>query len=130
MSLQPLIAIIDDDGAILTGLSSLLRSESFRVHTYQSAEAFLDNVGTALPDCVLTDVQMPSINGLELQSELGRRYASLPVIFMTAFPDETVQARALAAGALAFLHKPFEAQTMLDLLANAIRSSKTDRGML
>ena len=64
------------------------------------------------------------MNGLELQAELGRRYASLPLIFMTAFPDEAVQARALAAGARAFLHKPFEAQTMLDLLANAVRPSE------
>lgn len=125
MSLPPLIAIIDDDDAILTGLSSLLRSESFRVHIYRTAEAFLAKASAALPDCVLTDVQMPGMNGLELQAELGRRYASLPVIFMTAFPDETVQARALAAGARAFLHKPFEAQTMLDLLANAVRPSET-----
>lgn len=120
MSLPPLIAIIDDDGAILTGLSSLLRSASFRVHTYRKAEAFLAKVSTTLPDCVLTDVQMPGMNGLELQAELARQHAGLPVIFMTAFPDEAVQARALAAGARAFLHKPFEAQTILDLLAATV----------
>lgn len=121
MNTAPLIAVIDDDASILVGLSSLLRSESFRVATYRTAEAFLAAPAAAAPDCVLTDVQMPGMSGLELQAELRKRHARLPVIFMTAFPDETVQARALASGAIAFLHKPFEAETMLNLLAAIVK---------
>lgn len=120
MQHSPFIAVIDDDDSILVSLSSLLRSESFKVATYRTAGAFLTALEHAQPDCVLTDVQMPEISGLALQAELNRCYPLIPVIFMTAYPDEQVQARAFSAGALAFLHKPFEVETLLNLLAAAV----------
>ncbi len=115
------IAIVDDDKAILTGLSSLLRSAGFDARLYVSAEDFLAETVMPLPDCVLTDVQMPKMNGLELQAELGRLHPELPVIVMTAFPGPAIRERAMNAGAVAFLDKPFEADVMLRALSDAIR---------
>ncbi len=116
------IAIVDDDVAILTGLSSLVRSVGYCARLYNSAEAFIAETLAPLPDCVLTDVQMPEMNGLELQAELRRLHPELPVIFMTAFPEAAIEERAMNAGARAFLHKPFEAEVMLRALCNVIGS--------
>jgi FixJ family two-component response regulator len=115
-----LVAIVDDDEAILIGLSSLVRSAGYRVRLYRSAEAFLADAGEPAPDCVLTDVQMPGMNGLELQAELMRGRPALPVIFMTAFPEAAIREKALRGGAREFLHKPFEAETILQVLATAV----------
>jgi len=112
----PVIAIIDDDKAMLAGLSSLLRSAGYQVRLYKSAEAFLAET-RGLPGCVLTDVQMPGMNGLQLQAELNRRHPHLPVVFMTAFPEETIRDQAMNAGARAFFNKPFEADAILQVLA-------------
>jgi FixJ family two-component response regulator len=122
MDLPAAIAVIDDDEAILTGLSSLLRSAGYHARLYTSAEAFLGETLQPLPDCVLTDVQMPKMNGLELQAELKRLHPKLPVIFMTAFPEAAIRERAMNAGAHEFLHKPFEAEAMLHALSTAIRA--------
>jgi len=73
-----------------------------------------------LPDCVLTDVQMPEMSGLQLQAELRRLHPGLPVIFMTAFPEAAIEERAMNAGAYAFLRKPFEAEIMLRAFCAAI----------
>jgi FixJ family two-component response regulator len=116
----PVIAVIDDDKAILAGLSSLLRSAGYRVVLYKTAEAFLGQNRAKLPGCVLTDVQMPGMNGLELQAELQRRHPELPIVFMTAFPEEAIREQAMKAGALAFFNKPFEADAVLQVLAAAI----------
>ena len=116
------IAIVDDDEAILTGLSSLVRSAGYRARLYNSAEALINETVSPLPDCVLTDVQMPEMNGLELQVELRRLHPELPVIFMTAFPEAAIEERAMNGGARAFLRKPFEAEHMLRALCEAIGS--------
>jgi len=122
MTLPAVIAIIDDDEAILAGLSSLLRSVGYQARLYTSAEGFLAETLKPMPDCVLTDVQMPKMNGLELQAELKRRHPQLPVIFMTAFPEPAIRERAINAGAIEFLHKPFEAEAMLSALSAAIKA--------
>jgi FixJ family two-component response regulator len=114
------VAIVDDDEAILTGLSSLLRSAGYQARLYNSAEAFLAETRKDPPDCVLTDVQMPKMNGLELQVELKRLHPNMPVIFMTAFPEPAIREQAMRVGAREFLHKPFEAETMLQALSDAI----------
>jgi FixJ family two-component response regulator len=114
------VAVIDDDEAILAGLSSLLRSAGYQARLYTSAEAFLSEKLEPLPDCVLTDMQMPKMNGLELQAELKRRHPELPIIFMTAFPETVIRERAMSAGAYEFLHKPFEAEEMLSAISAAI----------
>ena len=115
-----LIAIVDDDEAIRLGLSSLARSEGYDVRLFASAEAFLAQVDAIAPDCVITDIQMPGIGGLEMQYILKQSHPALPILVMTAFPEQPIRDKALAAGAICFLSKPFDAETILQFVAAAI----------
>ena len=124
MSAIALVAIVDDDKAILSGLSSLTRSAGYQVRLYHSAEEFLADKQLPEPACVLTDVQMPGMNGLELQQALRKTHPALPIIFMTAFPADMIRHKALQAGAHCFLHKPFDADTILRALAEAMQRQK------
>jgi FixJ family two-component response regulator len=114
------LAIVDDDEAILNSLSSLVRSVGYHVRLFKSAAAFLQDHHQPPPDCLLTDVQMPGMNGLELQRAVHARAPALPVIFMTAFPEAAIREKAMRAGAHGFLHKPFEAEAILQSLAAAV----------
>lgn len=113
------IAIVDDDDAVRVGLSSLLRSYGYVAHAYDSAHALL--AGGALADChcIITDLQMPGMSGIELLEQLRRDGNALPLILMTAFPEESLRKRALHAGAACFLGKPFGASELLRCLRNA-----------
>ncbi|MBO9623361.1 MAG: response regulator [Sphingomonas sp.] len=121
MTGAPRIAIVDDDTAILAGVSSLLRSMGYAVALFESAEALV----AALPgpgfDCVITDIQMAGMNGLDLQALLVRRYPALPIIVMTAFPEPALRARAMEAGAICFLSKPFDAEELLRCVTRALQ---------
>ena len=119
MNRNVVLAIVDDDEAILSGLSSLVRSVGYKVRLFKSAEEFLDDSQAPPPNCVLTDIQMPGMNGLELQLAIRARNPTLPVIFMTAFPEEAIREKAMRAGAHSFLHKPFDADTILRSLFDA-----------
>ncbi len=116
----PLVAVVDDDAAIRTGLSSLLRSSGYAVRLCSSAEDFLETLSETVPSCVITDIQMPGISGLELQSVLRVEYGAMPVLVMTAFPEPAARERALVAGAIGFLSKPFEVEEVLAPLRRAI----------
>ncbi len=119
--MRKLIAIIDDDLAIRGGVSSLLRSAGFDVRLYESAEAFLaDNHKEPSPDAALTDIQMPGMSGLDLQVVLKTRQPTLPVMFMTAFPEEALRQRVLSNGAVCFLSKPFKATELLYWIEQAL----------
>jgi FixJ family two-component response regulator len=122
MMMSVLVAIIDDDQAILSGLSNLMRAVGNQVRLYASAEAFLADERTPSPDCVLTDIQMPGMNGLELQLELRRLHSDVPIIVMTAYPEPEIRDRALRLGARNFLRKPFEADVVLRALTDAVGS--------
>lgn len=124
MSVQPLIAIVDDDEAIRIGLSSLIRSEGYGVALFESAEAFLESLTGAEPQCLLTDIQMPGISGLDLQSRMRAEHPDVPVLIMTAFPEEAVRQRAFALGAVCFLSKPFDARELLQCLRVALATGK------
>jgi len=116
----PLISIIDDDESVRIALASLVRSLGLTASGFASAEDFLkspDLQGTA---CVITDVQMPGMTGIELQNLLIQQGRRLPIIFITAFPEERIQQRLLAAGAAGFLIKPFDGQTMIECLNAAL----------
>jgi len=121
MTMPPVIAVVDDDAAIRAGVSSLLRSAGYAVTLFENAEALLAALPETVPQCVLTDIQMPGLNGLDLQSTLADRYPLLPVMVMTAFPEPALRQRALAAGAVCFLSKPFAAEELLDCLRRALR---------
>lgn len=117
---KPLIAIVDDDRAIRTALSSLLRSAGFRAAMFDCAEAFLDDLKGGVPDCVLTDIQMPGMSGLDLQQHLASANPDLPVLVMTAFPEAKLRERAMLSGAHCFLNKPFDANELLRCIHTAI----------
>jgi FixJ family two-component response regulator len=102
----PLVSIVDDEDEARTATERLVRSLGFTTRTFASAEAFIESSALSETQCLILDVQMPKTNGLELQYQLLRLGIDIPIIFITAYPDETVRARALEAGAIAFLSKP------------------------
>ena len=120
MPSMPLIALVDDDDALRTSLDNLLRSVGFRVQGFASAEAFLQAPPAPETACLLLDVRLPGMNGLELQRQLGAAHGSLPIIFVTAYADEEVRARALAAGAVAVLSKPCREADLLQAIEAAL----------
>lgn len=117
---SPVVSIIDDDASVRAALGSLLRSVGYVVRTFESAEPFLGSPDLVETSCIIADIQMSGMNGLDLQDRLGDAGSAIPVIFITAFPDARVRARAKAGGAIGFLAKPFDGQVMIRLLASAI----------
>ena len=107
---KPIIAIIDDDASVCRAIKRLVRSLGMNAETFTSAKDFLDLIvamPSFRPDCGILDVQMPGINGLEVQERLNRSGSTLPIIFITAHDDVGIRERAMALGAVAFLQKPF-----------------------
>lgn len=109
-----LVAVVDDDPGILKGLSSLLRSEGYRVETFASAQSFLASEVAAATSLLVTDIQMPEIDGLELQEIMRRERPRLPVVVMTAYGDTATRTKAVAGGALELLVKPFPSEALLE----------------
>jgi len=116
----PLIAIVDDDESVRVGTTSLVRSFGYEVQTYASAEDFLQSQERLSTSCLISDVQMPGLGGLELQKLLAAENSQTPIIFITAFPDAQVRTQALQAGAVCFLSKPFDGETLIECLENAL----------
>ena len=123
MTKTPLIAIVDDDDAMRTSLDSLIRSFGFRTLGFSSGEAFLTSDHVRDTACLLLDVRIPRINGLELQSRIVASEWYIPIIFMTSFADDDVRIRALAAGAIDFLYKPFPEGKLLNAIEKALHPS-------
>jgi len=120
----PLIAIIDDDESMRIGLVTLVRSAGYAAQGFASAEEFLglgpgSSRGFA---CVITDIQMPGLSGIELKQRLSAELCPLPVIMITARNEADLEERALAAGAACFLRKPFEAAVLIRCLEMALRA--------
>src|SRR5262245_8840567 len=103
---------------------SLIRSLGLTAYGFESAEAFLRSPRLAETSCVISDVQMPNMNGIELQSALIAAGHDIPIIFFTAFPDEAVESRVMQAGAIGFLCKPFDSQDMIRCLDTAMKISR------
>jgi len=121
---NPLIAIVDDDESVCRAMSRLVRSLGMETSEFASGREFVDRIETTpsfQPDCVVLDVQMPGMNGLEVQERLASRGNRLPVIFITAYDEAGVRDRALAAGAVAFLHKPFNDELFIATLRQALQ---------
>jgi len=124
--MSALVAIVDDDDAIRRGLSSLLRSAGYGVRLFASAEEYLVDSASPRPDCVLTDIQMPGMSGLDLQDRLAKTSPATPVLIMTAFPTIAIEERATAAGARSFLSKPFDAGVLLQALQDALANGNEE----
>ena len=120
MSKVPVIVIVDDDDSFRRATMSFIRSLGYVVLQFASAEAFLKSNRLHDADCLISDVQMPGMNGVELQGELIDQGHRLPIIFVTAFPGMKARARALAAGAIGFLAKPFSDEMMIACLNEAL----------
>ena len=119
----PTIAIVDDSDSVRNGMATLLRSLGHSVAAFDSAEAFLESGQVSSTTCLITDVQMPGMSGLDLQKRLIADGHRIPVIFLTGFPDENVRIRALKAGALAFLSKPFDQPELAEHLEKALEAN-------
>jgi FixJ family two-component response regulator len=121
---RPLIAIIDDDESVCRALRRLVRSLAMDAETFSSGQQFLDLLDAMpsfRPDCLILDVQMPVMNGLHVQHLLAMNACTVPVIFITAHDELGVREKALAAGAVAFLRKPFNDELLVKTLNEALK---------
>jgi len=121
--MTPKIAVVDDDAGIRRAMKDLLRSLGHEVEQFSSAEQFLEWVRANQASCIITDVRMPGIGGIELQARLHAQGRPIPMIFMTAFPDENEKARVLNAGAIGFLTKPIAQKSLIECLTRAFAVS-------
>jgi FixJ family two-component response regulator len=117
----PVIAVVDDDVAVRIAIEGLVRAIGLSPHGFASAEKFLCSPQVAQTACLITDLQMPGMSGLELQSCLAARGHRFPIILITAFPEQSLQERARAAGVFAYLEKPFDGRRLVDLLQHALK---------
>ena len=116
---SPWIAIVDDDPSVLKALARLLRARTFEVRTYTSARDFLTALPDGLPECLIVDLQMPGMTGLELQRHLSRTGVQIPTIVITAHDEAGARERCEAAGASAFLSKPLQDTSLLAAIVAA-----------
>jgi FixJ family two-component response regulator len=126
MSEIPLIAVVDDDAAIREAVQSLLRSVGLRAEGFASAQDFLQSGRLQDTACLIVDVRMPRMSGLELQQQLTTAQCPIPVVFITAHGDAETRSRALRAGAVAFLGKPFSDEALLRAVRTALPSFRGD----
>jgi two-component system response regulator FixJ len=124
MTETPTIFVVDDDTAVLDSLKLLLDLAGFKVETFASAQAFLDAWQDGRPGCLVSDIRMPGMDGLELQQELMRRGAQLPVIFITGHGDVQKAVKALKDGASDFIEKPFEEETLTSAIQAALKGAQ------
>lgn len=121
---KPLIAIVDDDASVCRALRRLVRSLAMNTETFSTGQQFLDlleAMPSFQPDCVVLDVHMPGMNGLEVQEKLRRSKHSIPVIFITAHDEIGIREKAMGAGALAFLRKPFNDELLVKTLREGLK---------
>lgn len=121
------IHIVDDDPSMLKYLSELVSTINYKSQTYDSANDFLNSYSDDGHGCLILDLRLPDINGLELQQQLASHNIDLPVIMISGFGDVSTAVKAMKAGILDFLEKPFKGQDLLDLIHNAVKKHKTER---
>jgi FixJ family two-component response regulator len=119
----PVISIVDDDESVRAATGSLVRSLGFKAHTFASAEEFLRSQHVDETSCLIADIKMPGISGIELQGFVHAGGRRTPIIFITAFPEERIRVRAMRAGAIGFLSKPFDVATLIKCLDLALQSN-------
>ena len=117
-----LIAVVDDEPSVRSSLARLLRSAEYEAATYPSGEEFLDSLKTGFPDCLILDLRMPGLDGFDVLARLARVGRRVPVIVLTSFPSPEVRRQALREGATAFLEKPVDRSTLIDVIDMAIAS--------
>lgn len=119
----PMICVVDDDDSLLRALRRLLEATGFRVETFSSAEQFLESDHRGRADCIVLDVHLRGLSGLELQERLVRLGVSTPVVIITAHDEVTTRERARRAGAVEYLRKPFDDDSLIDAIHKALGHS-------
>jgi len=120
MNTTPLISIVDDDESVREALKSLIVSIGFRAERFCSGEEFLNSPYRSETACLIADVRMPGMTGLELQDRLNAAHSLIPVVFISAHDDKDARARGLRAGAVAFLQKPFSEDSLLEAITDCL----------
>ena len=123
-SVTPIVFVVDDDISVRESLELLIASAGWRAETFASAQDFLSRPRATVPCCLVLDVTLPGLNGLELQQQLGER-SDMPIIFITGYGDVPMSVRAMKAGAIEFLTKPFKDDVLVEAIRQAIERSTT-----
>ena len=124
---EPVIAIVDDDPSVRAGLSSLLRSAALRVEAFTSAQEFLAHIGGEAPSCLVLDLQLPGLSGLDLQKRMVEVGLEIPIVFLTGHGDIPASVQAMKAGAVEFLTKPFDDEKLLQAIREAVQRDRRSR---
>ena len=124
---NPVVYVVDDDPSIRDALDSLIRSVGFRAQTFASAQDFLKSTRPDAPGCLVLDVRLPGLSGLDLQRELARVDIRIPIIFITGHGDIPMSVSAMKAGAVEFLTKPFRDQDLLDAIQAAVERDRASQ---
>ena len=119
----PVVFVVDDDVSVRESLELLLQVAGWQAEMFSSAQAFLDHPAVMVPSCLVLDVNLPGLNGLDLQQRIAQR-THMPIIFITGFGDVPITVRAMKAGAVEFLTKPFDDEVLLQAIAGAIERSR------
>jgi FixJ family two-component response regulator len=119
-----LVAIVDDEKAVCRAIGRLVISAGFESETFSSAEEFLRSCRERRPDCLILDLRLPGMSGLELQQQLATAQCRIPIVFVSAHDDPAFRRQALQSGALAFLGKPVNDETLLEAIRSAIKPGK------
>jgi FixJ family two-component response regulator len=127
---RPVIAIVDDDPSVREGLKSLIRSAGWSVETFASAQEFLARPRTKAPSCLILDLQLPDLSGLDLQKRMAATDLEIPIVFLTGHGDIPASVQAMKAGALEFLTKPVDEQDLLRAIQEAIDRDRSTRQQL
>ena len=130
MTDRPLVHVIDDEDSVRRGTSYLLKTTGYAVRTWESGVAFLKEVRHVEAGCILLDVRMPEMDGLEVQQQLNERGVTMPVIVLTGHGDVAVAVRAMKAGAIDFLEKPFETEALEDAIRRAFERLASEKDVL
>jgi FixJ family two-component response regulator len=123
MQPTPIVFVVDDDISVREALEALIRHEGFQVETFASAQAFLARPSALVPNCLVLDVSLPDLNGLDLQKRLVDRH-EMPIIFITGYGDVPMTVQAMKAGAVEFLMKPFGDEVLLSAIRQAVERSR------
>ncbi len=121
------VFVVDDDSSVREAIKSLIKSVGLRVETFETAQQFLASKRPEVPGCVVLDVRLPGLSGLDLQRQLAANEIKLPIIFITGYGDIPMSVSAMKAGALEFLTKPFRDQDLLDAIQKALERDRTAR---
>jgi len=124
----PIVFVVDDDVSVRESLQLLIQCEGWHPETFASAQEFLDRPGSLVPSCLVLDVSLPGLNGLDLQKRVAVERQNMPIIFITGYGDVPTTVKAMKAGAVEFLTKPFSDDVLLSAIRNAIERSKTALG--